>query len=456
VSSVLRGFLLTFVFITLPLSVSHGASEEAHKGVLGGAISHDSFCVEVGVSRLVLQGDETWEIYCDERRPEALPSDVRRLLAEVGSIHRAVARLLDAPFEAVFQAPVPIVLIERPLGSSQSRAGREGVELGVWPGEERTSFSASVYAHELMHFLAENPGSYREKFRGLERHPLLEEALPDWISSVVTARTPSLLAETGLPGCLREYRPVPRKSVASFSFHSAFSHFSFLAEMERISGCCSRVEENAFSKKYCESVKREEEAIRESFESQRLSGRIQAQALDDRSQREPFQAEDCRVEAGNGLVFFSRCGIRELGLPFSSFFRRLSSEGHLAEEAPLKTFLRALGAKSAQRYSCRYSASESAAAVEVVMKALEPAWVTWRTELGSNLRLGRVFDRLWEEHGLGQAVELDRLFMREALPGLAQSAVILGNQEYARINACDSLDSVGRRACAVECLRLVD
>lgn len=396
-------------------------------------------------------GKQELHNYCEDAA-QKIPADVQRLIGKVSEIHRKIATLLGEIPSALFQTKVNLVIRANPLGSSQSGGNRSVVLIGTDSKWKVDTFPSALYAHELMHFLTENPGPYQYRLRGLRDHPFVLEAFPDLISTTVMGSPKIMLSELYFPRCLRELR----NESPVHSLNAPYSWYSYLASSEKAVACCqslSLAKEPNPVRIYCESIQAEK-VKKQSEKSDFLKNDgVRALVLTSANRTKPFEATDCLAETRTGLVYLNHCDVHQFGYPLVSFFFRLKERIGKSLVPAFFTGLRK-SENEVKSFECNYVARfyQSAVPALLELRSLAGAFHFVRASLKPTERL--IYDDVWKEHGMDRLIEIDRLFISEALPGLAQVAVNEKNASYSQNQGCDDVLHMDLKFCRTSCRSL--
>lgn len=197
-------------------------------------------CQEAGVSAFQVFGIGTWgwDDQC-KLEPKNFHPEWLTVIHQIKEINFKTAKILGTTVQELFRTRKLNVFISLdPLGSLGSYVSADNGDLVIGEFAEFTGryFNKKVYAHELIHWIAQQPGtSLNLKFGALSDHLLFRETIPDWISTLVTGISELGLSHNGqfkIPDCLKNVR-IPIKITASAaSFH-------FGASLESQLACCS-------------------------------------------------------------------------------------------------------------------------------------------------------------------------------------------------------------------------
>lgn len=398
-----------------------------------------------------VQGKLSSHNYCQDA-PDSVPLDVQRLVIQVAALHVKISAVLGEKPSALFSQKVDLVIRSNRLGSSESGGTASVVLIGTYPEWKLEDFPSTLYAHELMHFLAEIPGPYQNLLHGLKDHPFVLEAFPDLVSTSVQNTPKVTLAEANFPKCLRELRD----ETPVHSLIKPFSQYSYLAGSEKGIACCqsfTSFDLTAPVRAYCEAIRMEKEKKQSEKAGFLKTEGLRALALNDTNRAKNFQAKDCRAETRTGLVYFNHCDVHQFGYPLVSFFFRLQER---TGKSQVSAFFRALrkSENELKTYECNYVARfyRSAVPARVALRPLVGAFRSLRASLKPADQV--IYDGIWKEHGFDRFLDLDRLFTSEALPGLAQLAVNAENIVYSEKQGCDDVLNSNPKFCRVACQAL--
>lgn len=383
-----------------------------------------------------------------------LPIDVRGAIEKIGEIHAKIADAVGIPEEELFGPGYRVTFRGFDGGSLASQSDAQGVTLTVLPDWTLADFPSMVYAHEIIHTLAFNPGPIQALENGIQDHPLIFEALPDLISAFVHDSPVIRLGETRLDPALRDYRDAtpPR------SFDESFRTYYRYANVDSLTRRCRELDlkkENALVDRLCRAA---EEALRGGLADWAAKSEergVKAPPLDTQALEAPFRASECLSKTRSGLLLPDRCDGHQFSFPLVSFFFRLKE---LTGRHLLREFIAALRAseKAAPTYVCRYAkGTETLGGVpaELKVRSILGAFLDLREGLTASER--PLFDRAWNESGFSRFVDLDRLYRIELFPLQARLAAAAKNPEFAKANGCsrDDLYRLDPNRCAVKCER---
>jgi len=409
-------------------------------------------CRNARVARLEFEGVLGYladQNYCEFPDSE-IPVDALRLLEKAGALNVATAKVLGRSVDETFRVPVGMKLSADPLGSLVSEARGGGVVLNVLPEWSFSEFSSKIYVHEIVHTLAFNDGPTFEALRGLRDHPFLVEALPDLITAAVHGSAKMELGEADLPPSLRFIRD----ENPSHSLDAPFGRYYKLASFDEVIERCktfARAAASPLANRICDGYASGKVAELERIRTFSRNYSIVAAAYTTPALATPFEADHCRVETENGLVFLENCDPHQFAYPLVSFFTRLEAETGRSVVAEFIAKIRE-GASGTAEFECRFAGGTlgfGGVPATVELRPLLGAFVGLRESFVSSDRAA--FDRAWKEHGFGKLVDLDRLYRNESLSGAAQRAVMAKNAFFSDLKGCSDVYRFDSEACQVTC-----
>ncbi|MBC7386057.1 MAG: hypothetical protein H7301_07855 [Cryobacterium sp.] len=412
----------------------------------------NELCKKASVSRIQadgVSGFDSGKNYCAEPSKN-LPMNVLGLLKKVEGIHLKIASLLGSTLEQTFVRPVEIRIEAYSSGSMASYASDEGIHLTVLPSWQLSDFASMVYAHEIMHYLSLNPGSFSRTIRGLDHHPFFFEALPDLISTAIFDSPQMKVGERELPTCLR----IQRDESPIKSLKAPFQNYYAFAGSDSVLNCCAKLRPSDFgdlAAKVCRETKDDRSEANRARRSAEAEKTFQASAYTDANLQTSFSPTQCRKGYLGGVTTLENCDFHQFAHPLVSFFFRLKK---LTGRPLVSSFLKAVRDRSETSvvFDCGYvrgtrdSGDERA---QVALRPLLPSFVALRESLGPLDQ--KSFDQAWKEHGMERFVDLDHLFRTETEEWEKRFAVQANNSLYNSRFHCENSANFAQEACRVSC-----
>lgn len=425
---------------------------EGELGAFGAKLNEA--CVRAHLDRITFEAIpkySPYQNYC-ELPLNKLPKDVRAMVEKVEEMNAKVAAVLGQSVTETFPMNVGITISADFRGSLVSEASGGGVFLTALPDWTYGDFSSKIYVHEIIHTLTFNEGPTAQALLGLQDHPLLIEGFPDLVSAVVHESPKMELGEKRLPDCIRFIRD----STPIRTFDEPFAHFTTIGNADEIVQCCATLnlkKEAPFTKALCNFYTNGQADRLKDVADFVQKKEITTTPYDDAHRNAPFEAEECKIRTATGLVFMDNCDLHQFAYPLVSFFFRLQA---LTGKSYVTEFFGKIreGAARAAVYECGFTGPKvtenlGGAKSYVSLRPVLAPFIALRESLDS--RAQAAFDQAWKEHGFGKMVDLDRLYRKEALPGIAFMAVKSRNALYRDMYFCRDAYRFDAVDCAIRC-----
>ncbi|MGE0631869.1 MAG: hypothetical protein AB7O96_05650 [Pseudobdellovibrionaceae bacterium] len=318
---------------------------------------------------------------------EVIPPIARTLLEQITNMHQAAGNIMELPVEKLIVTPIYLRIEGSQSGPIVSAATiddkRASISVGVFPNWSGEDLNEAVYLHELGHVIGSVPNqNLPTSYVYLSKSFLMSETLADMIAVQATGTTFS--PSVDLPGCLSELRPTHD----SISFSDPIGNFSVDFTWNRFYHCCQdlsktqKLSENA--KSFCDR-----------------------QLLPNPLDLRPMTFELYQESR------FSTIDQHLLGGPIISFFVDFQNGTGLNWG---KMILKALRAADSSQGEIRFCSVASAAIPPQKVEAYTIRNVFSVITKSLNDKNLKIFNELWEKHGMQTAVDIGLSELNETLP----------------------------------------
>ena len=345
----------------------------------------NSYCAQAHVTafhvRLLSGVDDD---YCSLGSAE-VPAEIRGLLTRLESLHEKTASFMGISVDALLPQGIEVILVGDKMASLGSFSSDGTIQLGVFPNWNGDPIDESAYVHELGHVLvfARTPLTPFMQKAGLLK--IYREGFPDFLALSVTGQA---IEATGFPACFasstRDFGP-------DSTFTADHEYFSVNHSIRMWEGCCSELRKSG--------------GLTERAHAACTQIDLQAKQLAPDKTPIPFTPKYCIDLSPYSSSPFT-CSLHQLSTPINSFLLELGVKLDLPVP---KLYLQALTESGARpeafvHFSCGTAKIQPMTvdepSPEVPLKVL-------REKLTSAQQ--RIFDQLWNAHGLDQGMLLGRM-----------------------------------------------
>jgi len=340
-------------------------------------------CEANQISKFVIatgRNDSAGDDECEKSNGE-LSSEIEEAITSLGKSNQQVAELFDLTPLDLLPDGLKFYLFSHALGTFASYSWEGDIHLGFVPPWNGTGPNASVYTHELGHYLTfQKNERLPSVLKALSAGALFQETFADFVALAATGRI--IGQEDDLPSCLSNARRIMRFQ----SYDYPMGYFDNYFSNRRIKACC-------------ESLKTKGKL---NSRTRGICGDNFMKKTIPPMDRSPLVVpEEKELRKFGSLI--SKIDPHQYGIPLNSFFYALSRRtGHSMKDLLVPAIRD--GENKSIRLKCEMQKDgvtyfEGEKAVPSFAQMVKSAREQMRTESDR-----RVFDELWKSHAMDRGI----------------------------------------------------